>query len=125
MFEKSILWLQDTGVMKRLLDDILKPRVIKPYTKARHKLPITFYQLSITMILFLIGTALSILIFILELKTSTKAKGKKKSNLNNLLELAKKYGIRKKPNNWTSSKQTAPMEASDGQRGQTTVVTHK
>ena len=124
MFEKSMLWLQDTGVMKRLLDDILKPRVLKPYTKARHKLPLTFYQLSITMILFLIGTALSILIFIWELKTSTKAKGKKNSNINNLLELATKYAIRKKPNYWTSSKQPAPMEVSNGQRGQTMVVTH-
>ena len=125
MFENSMMWLQDTGVLKRLLDDILKPRVLKPYEKARHKMPLTIYQLSITMILFLILTSLSMLIFIWELKSSTKAKGTNNPNPNNLLEIAKKHAIRKKLNDETSSKQASPMESSDGQRGKTVVVVHK
>ena len=49
------------------MDDIAPPRIPILMPKARGKEPLTIYQLSITMILFVAGIVLSLVIFILEL----------------------------------------------------------
>ena len=123
IFENSILWLQDTGILKRLLDDILKPLVFKTYPKARQKMPLTINQLSFIMILFVIGIALSILIFIYEFKTSTRAKGIKNSNPINLLDMSREP--EKRATYEMQSASLFPYQSIRWSLGRTIVVNHK
>ena len=102
--------------MKRLLDDISKPLVLKAYPKAGPRMPLTIYQLSITMIIFLIGAALSVLIFILELKTSTKA---------GIHKQIKKCGKNSDEETSCNLPASLPVKAFDGQRVGAIVVNHK
>ena len=61
------MWLRDTGVLNRLMYDIVPSLNVVPAPILRNKLPLTIYQMGITLILLLIGIILSIITFLVEL----------------------------------------------------------
>ena len=68
------MWLRDTGILNRLMYDIVPSLNVVPVPILRYNLPLTIVQLGITMILFLVGIALAIVTFFMEFMV---CKGKK------------------------------------------------
>ena len=86
------MWLRDTGVLNRLMYDIVPSLDVVPVPILRNKLPLTIVQLGITMILFLVGIALSTATFFMELYV---CKGKKNVLQSNDFELKDTEAIRR------------------------------
>ena len=60
------MWLRDSGILNRLMYDIVPSLNNVPVSILRNNLPLTIVQLGVTMILFLIGIAFSIFTFFME-----------------------------------------------------------
>ena len=122
------MWLRDTGVLSKLKDVISPPYNPIPYPKARHKQPLTIYQLSITMILFVVGITLSLLTFIRELLKRSGRKGNKATN--ETIELIDRdaLSMRLAANSkivLSDNLPSGPRISSHGLHGRTVVVNHK
>ena len=71
------MWLQDTGILNRLTLDIIRPPIHIPDPKVRYKLPITMTQLGTPLIAILVGSVLSVGVFLLEILLRNKVSGLK------------------------------------------------
>ena len=60
------MWLRDTGVLNRLMYDIVPSLNVVPAPALSGKMPITIEQMVIIMILYIIGIALSLVTFLFE-----------------------------------------------------------
>ena len=60
------MWLTDTGILDKLKIDALNPPIPIPDPKLRHKQPLILRQLGIIMIILVVGLALALIVFILE-----------------------------------------------------------
>ena len=76
LFQNATMWLRDTGVLNKLRYDVLKPVFPIPDPKVRHNQPLNNWQLGIIMIISLVGSAISILTFMVELLKAKKTKPK-------------------------------------------------
>ena len=92
VLQNSIMWLRDTGVLNRLMYDIVPSLDIVPVPILKNKMPITIVQLGITMLLFLVGIALSMVMFFMEVCI---CKGKKKVLHTNDFELKETAAIKR------------------------------
>ena len=75
ILQNEIMWLQDTGILNRLTLDIQRPPIHIPDPKLRYKLPLTMTQLSTIMIAVLVGSVLSVGVFLLEILLRNKVSG--------------------------------------------------
>ena len=67
------MWLRDTGILDKMKDIILPAHIPTQYPRAQHQQSLSINQMSIILIIFVIGITLSIIVFILELfKNSSK-----------------------------------------------------
>ena len=67
ILQNEIMWLRDTGILNRLTLDIKRPPMLIPQEKVRYKLPLTISQMSSTLISVLVGSVLSVIVFIREI----------------------------------------------------------
>ena len=61
------MWLQDTGILKKLRDDELNAPVPIPDLKVRVNQPLTFYQIGIALVVQVVGLCIAIAAFAAEL----------------------------------------------------------
>ena len=61
------MWLQDTGILKKLRDDELNAPIPIPDPKVRVNQPLTFYQIGIALVIQAIGLCIAIAAFAAEL----------------------------------------------------------
>ena len=66
-FQNTILWLKDTGILKKLKDDAMNPPMPIQRPKVRHNQPLILRQLGITMIILVVGLLIAVLAFVGEL----------------------------------------------------------
>ena len=78
------------------MNDIAPPRIPILMSKARGKDPLTIYQLSIIMILFVTGIVLSLVIFIWELLKNNEWRNVNKPRNENI-ELKENQSMRARP----------------------------
>ena len=71
------MWLRDTGILNRLTFDIKRPATLVPDPKVRNKLPLTTQQLNSTLLSVLVGSLLSVMVFLLEICVGGKVSGLK------------------------------------------------
>ena len=111
------MWLRDTGVLNRLMYDIFPSLNVVPAPVLRSNLPLTIQQLGITMILLIVGIALSIITFFMELFMQ---KGKKNVLPSNTLELRETDAIRR-----ISNSEVAVFTSSGDPPGARWLVNHR
>ena len=58
-----MMWLQDTGILKKLSDDALNPPMAIPDPKVRTNQPLTVYQLGGALLVQVVGLACAIIAF--------------------------------------------------------------
>ena len=68
------MWLRDTGILDKMKDIILPAHIPTQYPRAQHQQSLSINQMSIILIIFVIGITLSIIAFILELLKSSMRK---------------------------------------------------
>ena len=67
LLSNTMMWLQDTGILKKLSDDALNPPMAIPDPKVRTNQPLTTMQLGGAMVVQVVGLAFAIIAFIGEL----------------------------------------------------------
>ena len=72
--EQSIMWLKDTGILNRVKEDVMIPPIPYPAPKVRHNEPLNLQQLSIIMIILVVGLVTGALAFLVELLIKPKFK---------------------------------------------------
>ena len=73
------MWLRDSGVLDKILYDIIRPEFPIPDPKVRHDKPLILSQLGIVIIVLAVGLVLAIPVFLCELK---KGRDKNTSDFN-------------------------------------------
>ena len=83
IFKPTIMWLQDTGILKKLRDDELKAPNPIPLPKVKFNQPLSFFQLATAFLLMAVGTLMSLSIFFMEMLNSPndKAEGAKSQKI--------------------------------------------
>ena len=76
-FEKDIMMLGDTGVLRKMEFDVLSPDLYVPDPKVRYNTPISIYEMGTAFMAEAVGIVLGILCFLAEL---CKGKRKRKPN---------------------------------------------
>ena len=71
------MWLRDTGILNRLTLDIKRPATLVPDPKVRNKLPLTTQQLISPILSVIVGSMLSVMVFLLERCVRGKISGLK------------------------------------------------
>ena len=71
------MWLRDTGILNRLTFDIKRPATLVPDPKVRNKLPLTTQQLISPILSVIVGSMLSVMVFLLERCVRGKISGLK------------------------------------------------
>ena len=71
------MWLRDTGILNRLTLDIKRPATLVPDPKVRNKLPLTTQQLMSPILSVIVGSMLSVMVFLLERCVRGKISGLK------------------------------------------------
>ena len=71
------MWLRDTGILNRLTLDIKRPATPVPDPKVRKKLPLTTQQLISPILSVIVGSMLSVMVFLLERCVRGKISGLK------------------------------------------------
>ena len=71
------MWLRDTGILNRLTLDIKRPATLVPDPKVRNKLPLTTQQLISPILSVIVGSMLSVMVFLLERCARGKISGLK------------------------------------------------
>ena len=62
-----IMWLKDTGILDRVTYEIMTPAIPIPLPKLRHNQPLILSQLSMIMIILVVGLVIGTLAFVVEL----------------------------------------------------------
>ena len=66
MFSTTIMWLRDTGILNKLKFDVMNPPIPIPDPKLRHKQPLILRQLSIIIIILVVGLSIALVVFLCE-----------------------------------------------------------
>ena len=66
-FATTVMWLKDTGILNKLKLDAMNPPIPIPDPKLRHKQPLIVRQLSIILILLVVGLSIALVAFLTEL----------------------------------------------------------
>ena len=61
------MWLQDTGILKKLRDDELNAPIPIPDLKVRVNQPLTFHQIGIALVVLAVGLCIATTTFVAEL----------------------------------------------------------
>ena len=77
ILQNEIMWLRDTGILNRLTLDIKRPATLVPDPKVRNKLPLTTQQLMSPILSVIVGSMLSVMVFLLERCVRGKISGLK------------------------------------------------
>ena len=92
------MWLKDTGILKKLKDDVMNPPMPILRPKVRHNQPLILRQLGITMIILVVGLFIAILAFVGELCSN-----RRKTDVMDYFEMSERMtgenGLRKLYNN--------------------------
>ena len=67
LLSNAVMWLRDTGILKKLSEDALNPPMEIPDPKVRTNQPLTVYQLGGALVVQVVGLACAIIAFMGEL----------------------------------------------------------
>ena len=71
-FTNAIMWLKDTGILDKVKYDAMNPPIPKPDPTMRRNKALILRQLGIIMIILVVGLALGMIVFFVELNIKPK-----------------------------------------------------
>ena len=83
------MWLQDSGVFRKIESDMIRPPFAVPYPKLRRDKPLILSQLGIVMIVWAVGLVLSLPVFFCELMKGSRGR---KKNLHEMRDVEDPLG---------------------------------